>query len=106
MTRSTGISARAISVFDATALREQRKYERMYDLPIYRQNSPGHRYAREAVALLGMEPGESIVDYGCGLGRATRFFAEMGMESLGVEFAANAPEDGTPYVLANLWGMG
>lgn len=69
---------------------ERLKYVRMWERPEYRQSSPGERVALKAASLLGVQPGQKIVDWGCGTGRALKVFHNLGLVCTGVDIAANS----------------
>lgn len=76
---------------DTLHLQEKGKYEKMWGHDLYRQRSPG--------ALLTpfffyhfstrVQPGDSIVDFGCGTGAASLFFFEKGLCVTLVDIASN-----------------
>ncbi len=47
----------------------------------------------------------SVIDYGCGMGRAAADLARAGFFSVGVDIAANALEERIPFVEACLWDL-
>jgi hypothetical protein len=86
---------------------EREKYEKVWTFAAYRDWSPGEGLVNEAIAALGMRPGEKVIDYGCGPGRATDLFARLGFRALGVDHAANCLDVGVmaPLILACLWDL-
>jgi SAM-dependent methyltransferase len=87
---------------------EQRKYERMWTFESYRKYSPGERLFERGLAELGIEQGDSVIDFGCGPGRATAMFAERGFNVIGVDIAANCLDPNlrvVPFMQANLWEL-
>jgi hypothetical protein len=43
---------------------ERTKYERIWDFPQYRKNSPGERLVDDAIERMGMKSG-TVIDFGC-----------------------------------------
>lgn len=84
---------------------EADKYRRIWERPEYRRISPGMMEAERAFVSLYMQPGQTLIDFGAGTGRATAFFRDRGLEVLAVDFAENALETSVPYVNACLWDM-
>jgi SAM-dependent methyltransferase len=86
---------------------EQRKYERMWTFESYRKYSPGETLFERGLAALDMEPGATVIDFGCGPGRATALFAERGFNVIGVDIAANCLDANVnvPFMQANLWEL-
>lgn len=82
---------------------EREKYEAIWKQEPYRKVSPGLRYVEEAVSSLGMKPGASVADWGCGLGRCAKWFEDRGYLAVGVDIAANSIEEDVPFVLSSLW---
>lgn len=72
--------ANGTSLFqDTVALRERAKYMRMWERPEYHRYSPGAAHAPRALAALGMKPGETLYDLGCGNCQAVPIFAAHGL---------------------------
>ena len=63
--------------------KERNKYERMWSFPQYRGWSPGFDAAPVAYRTMQCKEGETLIDMGCGTGRAGTYFAD--------EFAATIP---------------
>lgn len=70
-------------------IREQAKYQEMWSHDGYRDFAPGERYADQAIAALGMVPGDSVIDFGCGTGRGAAALKSAGMVVTAVDFAGN-----------------
>lgn len=64
---------------------ERAKYAKMWALPSYRTRSPGLAIAPLAYDLLGMGPGHTLIDYGCGEGKAVDWFRAQGVACVGVD---------------------
>lgn len=82
---------------------ERAKYEAMWAVPAYRRVSPGLEFVGEAERLLGMMPGDSVADFGCGTGRCVTAFSAAGFDSVGVDIAPSAIEEPGVYIEAALW---
>jgi SAM-dependent methyltransferase len=50
---------------------EKDKYERMWAIDDYRCHSPGQRLVKTFLELAEWQPGDTLIDLGCGTGRAT-----------------------------------
>lgn len=68
---------------------EQEKYERMWSFPEYREKSPGAEAALVFAEIAKPNRGASVLDFGCGTGRASLVMAEMGLSPILVDFASN-----------------
>ena len=91
---------------DDLAQLERDKYLRIWERDEYRRISPGMLEAERAFWSCQMAPGDRLVDFGAGTGRATRWFADRGLEVLAVDFVETALETDVPFVLGNLWSLG
>lgn len=80
---------------DNLSSKEKQKYEKMWDVPSYRHTSPGYicleilfdHFANE------IKEGQSITDFGCGMGLTTMTFLEKGLTVQLVDIASNCLED-------------
>lgn len=70
---------------DPLAEEERRKYEKMWAREDYRRNSPGLNIAPVVLELWGAGPGASLVDWGCGEGKAVDWFRGQGLSAIGVD---------------------
>lgn len=89
--------------------REQAKYEKMWGYDQYRHNAPGEKCVYQAIDTLGMVPGDTVIDFGCGTGRPALALQDAGMVVTAVDFASNCM-DGEPrakvaFFNACLWDM-
>lgn len=86
---------------------ERSKYERIWTHPEYRRQAPGEGLVDGAIKALGMVPGESVIDFGCGTGRPAQRLRMAGLEVTGIDFAFNCldPDVSIPFVVANLWSL-
>jgi len=86
---------------------EREKYEKVWGFKEYRQHSPGERVVVDAIERLGMGHGDSVIDYGCGPGRATAKFNALGYNALGVDHADNCLDQNVSvmFTRACLWDL-
>lgn len=75
---------------DSSVMEEQEKYEKMWDIPEYRKNSPGEFLLGRWLAEVEPEVGMSINDYGCGPGRAAFKLFGMGYDVKMFDIAKNS----------------
>src|SRR5690606_15424539 len=87
----------------ATEESERLKYEQIWEVDDYRRVSPGAAEVGDAIRLLDIGIGASVADFGCGTGRATQRFIELGCRAVGVDIASNCLEEDVPFVQAALW---
>lgn len=83
------------------AATERAKYERIWRKDSYRAYSPGEQ-AIPIFAQLVRKRG-SLLDIGCGTGRAGAALRDRGYDVTLMDFAANAPEPDLPFINQNLW---
>lgn len=90
------------------SLREREKYEEIWTFPEYRGDHVT-KHAREAIALMGAQAGDSIIDFGAGAGYASAHLLDSGFHVLAVDIAVNAmsPEIAprVPRLIGNLWEL-
>lgn len=80
---------------------EQDKYTKTWKDRGYRQCSPGEIVLPD---FLQRSPERgTLVDFGCGTGRATKLLEVSGFQVLGVDIAENALETDVPFKQACLW---
>ena len=88
---------------------EREKYERIWTHKDYRANSPGERlvpYFLDQIPGFLSKAGESIVDLGCGTGRAGAALAREGFNVFLLDHVnAVDPVINLPLILANLWEL-
>lgn len=84
---------------------EADKYRRVWERPEYRRVSPGMLEAERAFAVLEMQAGQSLTDFGAGTGRATAWFQDRGLKVLALDLVTNALETRVPFLQQNLWAM-
>ncbi len=90
-------------------IREREKYEEMWTHDAYRRDAPGAAFVDEAVDALGIQQGDSLIDFGAGTGRASFIFHEFkGLDVTAVDFVPAAFEYATgciKFVQACLWEL-
>lgn len=85
------------------ALPEQDKYERMWDMPCYRDYSPAETVVDQIAAFV--PPGVRVMDFGCGTARAAVELAKRGYQPVLIDFAFNCRDEEArdlPFVLQDL----
>jgi len=89
-----------------TTEQERDKYRRMWDCWQYRQNSPGERLVPVFLKEADWRLGDTLLDVGCGTGRAGKKLSESGLAVALFDIAANAPEiPALPFIEGCLWEM-
>ena len=87
------------------------KYKTIWENTEYRAVSVGEKSVNQAFYCLNCSPGESLVDYGCGTGRAAKQFALKGLKVTALDIADNCldPEfqDLRPFEfkVGNIWNF-
>ena len=89
------------------AEQERDKYERMWAVPGYRDNSPGERLVDTFLKLASWDKGDDLLDCGSGTGRAAQKLADAGLDvtMLDITPAATDPDIKLPFVEGCLWDM-
>lgn len=93
---------------DLTAEVERKKYEKVWRHKEYRAKAPGEALVERAYQELGMEPGQTLIDMGCGTGRAAARFERLGLKVVAVDIAENCLDIGIRpwgFLRACLWDM-
>lgn len=73
---------------------EQKKYIKCWDVDKYRIVAPGERLVSLFMETANPKKGNTIVDWGCGTGRASKKFYEAGLDVTMVDFAFNCLDEG------------
>jgi len=92
-------------VFSMTTIEAERtKYRKMWEFPQYRKNAPGERLVDDCIARLKLKPC-SLIDFGCGTGRAAKAFQDRGFDVFGIDIADNCLDPGVeiPLSICSLW---
>jgi len=83
---------------------EREKYERIWSHKEYSANSPGERLVPYFLKHVPFRPSDTLVDLGCGTGRAGAMLAREGLQVyLSDHVNAVQPEIHLPFIEANLW---
>jgi len=92
---------------DNLAERERQKYEQMWGVNAYRKHAPGEKLAQLAFEEMGMQKGNTLIDFGCGTGRPALQFQRMGAAVTGVDHASNCLDDrvNINFLKCCLWDM-
>jgi hypothetical protein len=87
--------------------RERKKYEEMWKFDLYRKDAPGEGMVDEAIKALGLKSGDSVIDFGCGTGRASQKMLDSGLNVTSVDFASNCMDADVKlnFVNACLWDL-
>ena len=72
---------------------------------LHREYSPGEHLVDRAINDLEMTTFETVIDFGCGTGRAAKKFQDQGFSIVGVDIAPEALETDVPLIQACLWHM-
>lgn len=86
---------------DQATIYEQTKFRRMFTFRQYKEHSPGIDVAPEAFLELRLRRGDSIIDYGCGIGDAVRYFRDRNLFARGVDLLDLFPA----AIIAPLWDL-
>ncbi len=86
----------------AISAHEREKYEQVWSLPAYSENSPGERRAEMFMEITGAKAGESVLDLGCGAGRGGLALAEHGLNVAYLDFVRVGTEL-QPFYEQSLW---
>lgn len=85
--------------------REREKYTAMWQHESYRVRAPGLDHVEDAIEKLGIRFGDTVLDFGCGTGRATKAMRDKGLRSIGVDLIPDAVEEPIPFIESNLWEL-
>lgn len=92
--------------------KEKAKYQKMWGVSEYRRYSPGEAGVSLFTGFFPLEDNETLIDFGCGTGRAARKLAGVGLQVTMVDITKDAldfnPELDFPrigFVEASLWEL-
>lgn len=73
---------------------EARKYEKMWQRKEYREFSPGEEVSAQFIQQAHLRPGDEVIDFGCGTGRAAMLMAVLrGVKVTMVDFVGNCLDE-------------
>lgn len=84
-------------------LEESEKYARMWELPAYRDFSPGEECVGKFLDVVN--PSGTVIDFGCGTGRASLKMKASGLDVVMVDFTDNSRDQSAmalPFVRCDL----
>lgn len=96
---------------DQIEVREMEKWSGLWRTREYRaKECPAGDQVRSAIESLGIKETDSIIDFGCGRGKALQAFHDGGFESVvGLDIASNALDEHVaahyPLIRACLWNL-
>jgi 2-polyprenyl-3-methyl-5-hydroxy-6-metoxy-1,4-benzoquinol methylase len=95
---------------DPIAEKERIKYEKVWTtIEAYNQSSPGLDLADKAIELMNAYGCKSVLDVGCGTGKATIKFNAWGLHAVGVDITRKGLDkdlaDIIPFNQSCLWDM-
>lgn len=83
---------------------ERAKYEQIWNVSEYRLFSPGEQMLTLFRQMVRPSVKGSLVDIGCGTGRASQALANYGWQVTMLDFADNAAENRLlPFICTNIW---
>lgn len=88
---------------DYSELSEQEKYQLMWNIDSYRDVSPGEHIAEFYLGLF--KPEGTIIDFGCGTGRAGVKFREYGLNPLLIDFTDNCRDEEAHDITFMQWDL-
>jgi cyclopropane fatty-acyl-phospholipid synthase-like methyltransferase len=96
---------------DAVRQHETEKYRKMWDVPQYRVHSPGYRHVNDVYKRWDLQPGDTVLDFGVGSGKAADFLCKREIRVHGIDIVDNCLDKGVldhPYFTFStecLWDM-
>ena len=104
---SDGLIAAVVEEMNKPAeeITEAEKYHRIWTHPQYRNVAPGEGFAENFVAICKPEPGQTVIDFGCGTGRGGKRISELvGCFVMLTDLAENCRDEGNdlPFKVSDL----
>ena len=88
---------------DTLGAAEFEKYERMWSVPEYSDYSPGETLVDTFMEMTGAQKGDSVIDLGCGTGRATSALQEKGLRATGFDITPKGLQETIHFRQGCLW---
>lgn len=84
---------------------ETRKYLRVWRRNDYRDQCDGLPVVGYACHIMNCSPGDTLIDWGCGTGKASKAFAGLGLQVTGFDIASNCLDSDVkvPLVVGTIW---
>jgi 2-polyprenyl-3-methyl-5-hydroxy-6-metoxy-1,4-benzoquinol methylase len=85
---------------DPVRQHETEKYRKMWDIPNYRVLSPGYQHINDVYKRLDLQPGDTVLDFGVGSGKAADFLCKREIHVHGIDIVDNCLDKGVldhPY---------
>lgn len=92
---------------DILAEYEKAKYEKIWNISLYRKVCISERFIKIIPSLLNMKQGGKLIDFGCGTGRTSQIMKGLGYSVVGVDHAKNCLDRNVDidFVEACLWDL-
>ena len=94
---------------DSLAIAERDKYRRMWAEPSYRHASPGESLVSDFLEAVPWKPGDTLIDLGCGTGRAGLSLHRAGLDVTLLDLWNGAldpdPKINLPFIEGLLWNI-
>lgn len=74
-------------------MNEREKYELMWKEPLYRSGNGGLQHIEEFKRIANIQPGNVVVDFGCGEGKTLRPLTDAGAQVILIDIADNCLAD-------------
>lgn len=88
--------------------REREKYQEIWSRENYAGFAPGEHFVDLVIEVFGIQPGDELIDYGCGSGKAATMFERRDIKTTGIDFAMNCVQPGanfSTFLVACLWDL-
>ena len=79
-------------------LSEKEKYERLWSMPAYRHYAPGEECVPTFLDAAKPAPGATLLDFGCGTGRASLLLHLAGLKVTLIDFTFNSRDPGAAHL--------